>query len=208
MRSRIDTSEIYTAALAVFAEYGYRKSTVEEIASKINCTKGNLYLYVKDKRELYTRTVNFALRRWQERVRQAIASEKGPRAQLETMCRKAVEYLSRDTELRDIIRRDPDIFPMFPTVDPYEAINARSVKMIASILRKGIRQKVFRPVDADRVSQVIFSMYKMVIIQTYIQNEAGFTQEMFEDTLDIVLNGISLQPPKEVSHGTGGGVSE
>jgi hypothetical protein len=27
---------------------------------------------------------------------------------------------------------------------------------------------------------------------------------MFEDTLDIALNGLMLQPPKEVRHGTGG----
>ncbi len=193
MRARIDVNEIYRAALQAFAEFGFRKTTVEDVAEKLNRTKGNLYFYVKDKRELYIKTVSFALERWQGRVRQAIAKEKGARNQLMAMCRKAVEYLAQDEELRNILKRDPDIFPMFPTVDPYESINRRSVRMIASILKKGVKEKVFRPVDVDKVSEVLFSIYKMVIIQTYIKTDEAYVQEMFDDTLDLLLNGLFVE---------------
>ncbi|PKL39969.1 MAG: hypothetical protein CVV44_07045 [Spirochaetae bacterium HGW-Spirochaetae-1] len=201
MRERIELEEIYRASLGVFAQYGFRKTTVEDIAEKLDRTKGNLYFYVKDKRELYIKTVSFALERWQNRVRDAVAAETGARKQLLVLCRKAVEYLSQDGELRDILKQDPDIFPMFPTVDPYESINKRSIRMITGILKKGIKEKVFRPVDVDKVSQVIFSIYKMVIIRTYIKADDGFVQEMFEDTLDLLLNGLFIE--SERSGGTG-----
>jgi len=193
MRERIELEEIYRVSLGVFARYGFRKTTVEDIAGKLDRTKGNLYFYVKDKRELYIKTVSFALERWQNRVRDAVAAETGARKQLLVLCRKAVEYLSQDGELRDILKQDPDIFPMFPTVDPYESINKRSIRMITAILKKGIKEKVFRPVDVDKVSQVIFSIYKMVIIRTYIKADDGFVQEMFEDTLDLLLNGLFIE---------------
>jgi hypothetical protein len=40
------------------------------------------------------------------------------------MCRKAVDYLAQDDDLRRLLVRDPDIFPMFPQNDPFADVNA------------------------------------------------------------------------------------
>ena len=59
---------IYEAALRVFARYGYRRTRVEDIADELGMTKGNLYLYVENKRDLYEKAVAHGLSRWQEMV--------------------------------------------------------------------------------------------------------------------------------------------
>ena len=51
MRKKEKQEAIYEAALRVFARYGFRKTTVEDIARELGMTKGNLYLYARDKRE-------------------------------------------------------------------------------------------------------------------------------------------------------------
>ncbi len=194
MRKKESIKKIFTASLQVFAEYGYKKATVEDIASRLDMTKGNLYLYAKNKKDLYQKTVSHALLKWQAMVAQRVEKEKDPRKKFVVMCYKAVEYLSRDNELRLVLVRDPDIFPMFPTIDPFHDINQASKEMIKGILKQGMQEKVFRELDMERVSEVIFSIYKMFIIRAYIKNEDRAIQQMFEDAVELMTNGLFLGP--------------
>ena len=109
------------------------------------------------------------------------------------MCFKAVEYLAQDAKLRQVLIRDPDIFPMFAVKDPFYEINRNSVELIKSILKQGIAEKVFRPVDPERLSEVIFMVYKMFVIRMYIKTEGKQIHEMFEDTVDLFTLGLFLE---------------
>ncbi len=190
MKPREDIQNIYQTALAVFSEYGYQKATMEDIAGRLGMTKGNLYLYVKNKKDLYRKTVANALLCWQSRVLEAVGAETDVREKFRIMCAKAVQYLSEDNLLRNLLVRDPEIFPMFADRDPYAGINRNSVALIRSILQQGIDEGVFRPIDPDRISEVIFMIYKMFIIRMYIRAEDDRLHAMFEDTVDLCTRGL------------------
>ena len=192
MKPREDIETIYHTALSVFAEFGYQKTTMADVAGRLGMTKGNLYLYVKDKKDLYHKTVSQALTVWQLKVLEAVESEPDVRQKFSLMCFKAVEYLSEDVLLRQVLVRDPEIFPMFPAKDPFFEINRNSVELIKRILKQGISENVFRPVDPDRVSEVVFMIYKMFIIRMYIKTEDQLIHEMFEDTVDLFAHGLFI----------------
>ncbi|MFZ5571351.1 MAG: TetR/AcrR family transcriptional regulator [Thermodesulfobacteriota bacterium] len=193
MRKKENLETILEAALAVFAKFGYRKATLEDIAGRLRMTKSNLYIYAASKRELYQKTVAWALLRWQMRVREAVERESGAREKFTVMCFKAVEYLSEDEEFRQVLLQDPDIFPMFPVNDPFQEINRNSVLMIRGILQQGIREGVFRPVDPEKMSDVIFMIYKMFIIRTYVKTDERQLQEAFADTFELLVNGLFVR---------------
>jgi len=193
MRKKEQIETIYRAALNVFADFGYKKTTVEDIARRLNMTKGNLYLYVKNKKELYRETVSWALQNWQIRVAEAIEREPDVKNRFQVMCFKAVEYLSMDDLFRRVLIHDPDIFPMFPDQDPFEEINRNSVRMIKNILKQGIQEKKFRNVDTERVSEIIFLIYKMLIIRTYINSRNHFMQQVFAETVELLTYGLFIE---------------
>ncbi|RJP84170.1 MAG: TetR/AcrR family transcriptional regulator [Desulfobacteraceae bacterium] len=196
MKPREDIEAIYRTALSVFAEFGYQKTTMEDVAGRMGMTKGNLYLYVKNKKDLYHKTVAHALTAWQLKVLEAVDSEPDVRRKFSLMCFKAVEYLSEDIRLRQVLVRDPEIFPMFPDKDPFYDINRNSVELIKGILKQGIEEKAFRPVDPDRVSEAVFMIYKMFIIRMYLKTEDRFIHEMFEDTVDLFAHGLFINALK------------
>lgn len=190
MRPKESIEIVHQAALRVFSQYGYRKTTLDDIAAELGMTKGNLYRYSNGKRDLYENTVRFAMLRWQGRVGEAIAAEKDARSRFFVMCRKAVDYLSEDADLRRLLVRDPDIFPMFPDNDPYADINGTSVAMIRAILRQGMTEGTFRDLDLETVPEVLFSVYKMIIIRMYIRSGDPVHQSQFEQTIDLITRGI------------------
>jgi AcrR family transcriptional regulator len=190
MKPKEDLSTIYEAALEVFAEYGFKKATLDDIGAQLGMTKGNLYRYARNKQDLYRNAVRYALLRWQGRVRDAIAAESDVVQQFHVMCRKAVAYLAEDDALRRLLVRDPDIFPMFPRDDPYADINANSVAMIRSILERGMAANRFRPVNLDTVPEIIFSVYKMFIIRMYVISRDRAQEEMFTQTVALITQGL------------------
>ena len=194
MKPKEDITIIYEAALGVFADYGFKKATLDDIAAELDMTKGNLYRYAQNKKDLYRNTVRHAMLRWQGRVRDAIEREPDAERQFQVMCRKAVAYLAEDDALRRLLVRDPEIFPMFPAHDPYADINANSVAMIRSILERGIAEQRFRAVDLETVPEIIFSVYKMFIIRMYIKSRDPAQEEMFTQTVALITQGLYSKP--------------
>jgi AcrR family transcriptional regulator len=192
MKPKINIDDIYEAALKVFAEFGFKKATVDDIAGKLGLTKGALYVYVKSKQDLYRKTVRYALVHWQGRVREAVFREQRAENRFFALCRAAIDHLDEARDFRQILTRDPDIFPMFTDSDPFEDINRDSVLMIRTILTQGIRENTFRPVNVERSADAIFSIYKMFIIRTYIQNPADRekVRALFEETLALLTEGL------------------
>ena len=108
------TEKIFETSLKIFARFGYRKTTVEDIANELGMTKGNIYLYVKDKRDLYDQTVAYGLKRWQQNVLASIIDANDVVDRLVLACRKSYEYLSRDEDMLKIVINDPGIYSFYP----------------------------------------------------------------------------------------------
>ena len=68
MRNKQDETVILDAALKVFSRYGYKKSTLEDIAGELGLTNTSMYAYAESKRDLYEQTVRFVKKRWQNSV--------------------------------------------------------------------------------------------------------------------------------------------
>ena len=190
MRNKLDDQVIFEAALKVFSRYGYKKSTLEDIASELNMTNTAMYAYAASKRELYERTVSYVMKRWQGGVQQAVLEKATAAEKMAALCESALYYLAQDVEFCALLRNDPSIFPMFPTVDPYEEINRDSVRLIERVLLFGQETGEFRAVDAPAVSEVLFSIYKNFIIHTYINSEEDYTSHYLPITMELILNGI------------------
>ncbi len=198
MRPKEDMEKVLDAALTVFSEFGFKKATVEDVAQALHMTKGNLYRYAQGKRDLYEKTAAFALTRWQDQVATAVAAETGPRQRFMVLCQSAVRYLATDDRLRRLLARDPDIFPLFAGNDPYEDINRASVDMIRRVLTEGMASGDFRAVDAAATAEVVFSVYKLLIIRAYIRAEWAEMWAAFNAVLELITKGLYQNPePRE-----------
>jgi AcrR family transcriptional regulator len=190
MRKRINDEIILQAALKCFAAYGYKKTTLEDIAGELGLGNSSVYAYTAGKRALYEDVVRYVMLRWQAKVKTAVESECTAEQKFRALCETALLYLSEDAAFCALLKNDPTIFPMFPEADPYEEINAESAAMIARILDEGQASGEFRELDSAAVSDVLFTMYKGFIIRAYIENEDRFMETHMSQTLGLLINGI------------------
>lgn len=193
MRQRQDENRIYEIALAQFARYGYKKATLEDIAAELHMTGASLYSYASSKLGLYHDSVGYALKKWQTYVLESVEGIDDTEEYFLTLGKSAVAYLGQDETLRTILRRDPNIFPVFPEVDPYEEINGESLALLKSVLDKGISEGVFVPVDTAECAKLLFALYKNVIVDAYIQEASEDILKGVPNLLKLLLHGMKTR---------------
>ncbi len=179
-------------SLRVFARFGFKKTTVEDIATELGMTKGNLYLYVKDKRDLYEQTVAYGLKRWQQNVVASLKPTKDIVERLIDACRNSYAYLARDEDMRNIVINDPSIFPLYPEEDHFYKINIESMGILKDMLQQGIKEGRFRKLDIENLTYFIYSVYIMFVHKNYVKLEGKTVDEMFNAALDVIIKGILL----------------
>lgn len=183
---------ILSAAKEIFSEYGFKKTTIEDIAQAVKMTKSNLYFYVSSKQELYDLVVSDSLLHWHERVVDAISGQKDLIEGFRMMATYAFDYLHEDTQLCSIIVKDPSILSFSQREDRFRVVNQQSLGSIEAMLTEGVKQGVFRSVDVHQTAEFFFSIYVMLLIKTYVKKEPGARDE-FSQALDIIVRGIIRQ---------------
>ncbi len=181
---------LYGKALEIFSRYGYKKSTVEDIAREIGLTKGGIYKYVHNKLDLYEKTVSHALGKWQNRVAEAMEEEEDITQKFIVMSRKGYEYLMQDKHLRKLLINDPTVFPYSSRIVRFRDVNHRSIMLIQSLLRQGIKQKKFSKVNIRQTSDLLYSIYRMFIVEAYIVSDVRKIQQMYMNGVNLILNGL------------------
>jgi len=188
LSGRSRETEILEASLKVFARFGYGKTTLEDVAGTLGLSPQALYRYVKNKRDLYLRTVERGFHLWQEAALKAASEGETPLEAFRGACLSAFRYLAENPDLGRIIRQDPDLFPLFEKDDPFGEINRSSVQLLVDLIRKGMEAGVFSVPDPLASARVLFSLYSVFIQKAYVAGEEE--TELFERGLDLVLNGL------------------
>ncbi|MBW1898326.1 MAG: TetR/AcrR family transcriptional regulator [Deltaproteobacteria bacterium] len=190
--------EIFKAALKLFSHYGFKKTTVEDVASEVGMTKSNIYFYVANKKDLYEKTVGNELKQWRDSVAASVNEVDDVIEKFKVMAIRSFTYLSSHRALRSILIRDPGIFTLSPEEDRFHEINHGAMLLIKAILVQGVDEGRFKPVDIELTTELLFSIYIMFLIKAYVKSEGSSASRMYEEGVGIILHGLCKKSYQEV----------
>ena len=190
MKPRISQPEIFNAALNHFAEKGFEKTTMTDIAESLSVTKGNLYLYAENKKQLYEDSIRYALTKWMNYVNYEVKKSGTVEKQFQTLCFSAYSYIRNDEYLQKIIERDPSIYPIKSDDDRFKDINDAAMQLLEKVIRNGIKEKVFRQVQPRQTALYIYSVYIMFIIKAFVQHDSTADEALFKIAVDMNLKSL------------------
>ena len=101
--------QLFSVALELFAQRGYRATTMDDIADAAGVTKPLLYQHFSSKRALYLELVDSIARELLTAVREAVMEADGPRQQVELGFAAYFRLVvSKEAEFRLLYGRDQD----------------------------------------------------------------------------------------------------
>ncbi len=101
-------AEIVHAAQAVFAEKGFDKATLEEIADRAEFGKGTVYNYFDSKESLFAAAITSLFDDVRQIAREASRAGQGVRASLDMYTRRMIEYYKANHDFCSMLMHEWD----------------------------------------------------------------------------------------------------
>jgi AcrR family transcriptional regulator len=182
--------QIMVAAKKVFTDKGFNKATMDDIAGEAELSPGTIYLYFKNKEELYASLSLRILQYLQIRIEQVLNTpDSTPEQKLDAMM--AAMY--------DVYEFDPlVIINMFhlqssetlKNLSPellaeIKELSAKSIGGLARIFEEGIKKGVFINQHPVALSDIFWAMFSGVVLWMTSKKIIDANKDYLRSTLEI-----------------------
>jgi AcrR family transcriptional regulator len=162
VKTLLQSEKILTAAARLFATQRFHEARMEDIAAAAAVGKGTLYRYFKDKEELYTALLARASVQLPERLHQVVASEAGPRAQLEAVVKALLAYFDENPHLFDLIQH-AEVMHGPDAEFPWQKARFQNLKIVKDVLEEGRRCGEFAVADPELAALMLLGGLRAVM---------------------------------------------
>jgi len=160
--------EILTAAKRIFAENGFRRTKIDQIANTLNVGKGTIYRYFDDKKSLFLAVFEQGTSELRERFRTDVEPVSDPKEKIAAAVKTYLDFFDNNRDLIEILMQVRSEFK-----DDYRrnflAIYADYIVKIQENLRIGIKKGIFRDLDVERTAEAISATLYGVLQSFYIR---------------------------------------
>jgi TetR/AcrR family fatty acid metabolism transcriptional regulator len=182
---------ILDCARELFARYGYKKTSIDQIADCAGVGKGTVYLVARSKDDLFFQVVHSELREWVAQVSRLIDPRVEAPELLGTCSLQSFHYLIEKPLVRELLLGNYDeVLPMWESrLNDLREIGRSHIR---EILELGVRQGHFRPdLDIPGVARLLQDIQVMGLVLAYRGRHSLDDQLRSSQLgLDLVLNGL------------------
>jgi TetR/AcrR family transcriptional repressor of mexJK operon len=184
--------QILEAALKSFVRSGFHKTTMDEIAAELPFSKGLLYYYFNNKRDLFLALldnwVNTSISTWESLQTPGEDATTQICHSLEfgvQLIRSSMDLTRVELEFYSELVRTPEVSEAFKQV--FRVFRAS----LLEILEKGIQTQEFEPHNADALAAVLVGAYEGLAIQATVEPDIFDWDAITESMCAFVIHGIS-----------------
>lgn len=181
--------KIVVSAGQIFSHYGFRKTTMEEVAKALKMGKSSIYYYFQSKEEIFEAVVLYEANILRNELTTAIKSVESPIEKMRSYVfvrMKAFEKLSN--YYNAIFDKNLDHY------DFIESIRANydreELAILRLILYDGARKNVFNVADSEYTALAVQTTLKGLEVPLFWKKRELNIEERLNAILDVLFNGI------------------
>lgn len=181
---------ILVEAAKIFARFGFKKTSIDDIAKEAGVGKGTVYLAAESKEELFYQVLHREVRAWQATCAKVIDPRVPADQLLLRLYLEAQKHLDANTLVRDLFRGE--MVRMLPRwAGRFDELRDLGRANLAEVLRIGVRQGVFRAdLHVDDVAGILQDMHLGAeILRPTSATDAQMAQRA-QVGFDLVLRGL------------------
>ena len=190
-RSGIESKQkIMKAAMDVFSRKGYAKASIREIARTAGISVGGVYLYFRNKEELYRNLINERMLDIGSKTETIAGKTQSASEALSHFLSLHVENALKHKEFILLHIREHGF-----TFGVQEKKNffRKQRELVERLIQRGIRTGEFRKCNADDMAKVIMGSLRGVILSMALDDDVHITPQMMNE---FIFNGL-LTPARK-----------
>jgi AcrR family transcriptional regulator len=192
-KDEIVIREIIDASKTLFKKYGFRKTTMEDIARSMGRAKSSLYYYYSSKEEIFEAVINAEMEELLEQIYKSINQVHTAKEKLIAYCRCRLNKLSQLYNLSDALKSElGELQCVMAGVK--SKLDTSHLELVKEILVEGVKNGEFKKISHDNIELVAYLMistFKGLAIPLTISNKSCPRLDLQIDSIvDIMVDGI------------------
>lgn len=186
---------ILVEAAKAFTRFGFRKTSVDDIAKRAGVAKGTVYLAADSKEDLFYQVLHREVRAWVAECSRGIDPRVPADQLLVQLLSAAVISLDDHPLVRDLLLGTAlEVLPNWQ--DRLDDLRALGHANVMEVLRIGIRQKIFRAdLDVETVGSLLQDLeLATIVFHPKLGRDRTALSARAAIGLDLVFNGIRVHP--------------
>ncbi len=181
---------IMDASRDLFARFGYKKTTMEDIAMALRKGKSSLYYYFKNKEEIFQAVIDMESEMLFNRLKEVVNSKKDAAAKLKDYVIVRMETVRNLENYQRVIKED--LYGGYDFLLPNRHKNeSLEEDLLTSILEEGLNSGLFQIKGPKTAAIGIATALRGLEIPLFrgVENMAGFNKQL-DNILSILFYGV------------------
>ncbi|MFA6938274.1 MAG: TetR/AcrR family transcriptional regulator [Treponema sp.] len=184
-------SEILSKALDLFVEEGYEDVTFQKIADRCGITRTTLYIYFKNKREIFLWSIKQLTGGLEKKLVAIIAdtSLSSPNC-LKKILNTVIDGCEENHKLFNVLL--PYILQLQRSgIDPSERVTRRIIKLqhlMSTVIIRGIKKGEFKKISVKVMNDLFYDLIESAIFKLAVLNQAKAVE--IRETIDVAIDEI------------------
>jgi AcrR family transcriptional regulator len=181
---------IVEVARKIFTRYGFRKTTMEEIAAAAQMGKSSVYYYFKSKEEIFKSVVEFEARMLKERLTQIISNNDSPPERLKAYLLFRLHHVKTLENFYAALSEEA-LSHMDFILEIRRNFEIEEQQLVSQILEDGIKLGIFQ-LGSSQIGAIAISTMMKGLELPLLLSEAHKSdrEELLEDLIRVLLYGI------------------
>lgn len=177
-------------ARRIFTRYGFRKTTMEEIANASQMGKSSIYYYFKSKEEIFRAVVEFEATMLKEQLGKIISKNISPPERLKAYILFRLHHVRTLENFYSALNEETLSYMGF-ILEIRHNFEAEEQELVSRILEDGMEQGVFQ-LSSSKIGAIAISTMMKGLELPLLLDEAHKTdrEELMEDLIRVLFNGI------------------
>jgi AcrR family transcriptional regulator len=181
--------KIMAAADRMFGKYGFRKTTMDEIARSAHKAKGSVYYYFRSKEDLFLAVVSQEITVLKSGLTRIIVENHDATGMIRNYMMKRMVLMKDAVNYHESLKVDfGEDFTFLK--DIREEFTRFEIDLMKAVLDRGVKEKRFQIRDTRATAQVIILAIKAIEIPFYHQRKIAEFEQTIVELIDILIKGL------------------
>jgi AcrR family transcriptional regulator len=173
----------------VLSREGLNDLTMDTVAREAGVAKGTLYTYFRNKQDLVREAIDISIAPMLEELNGILKSKLSPDQKLRKMTLRHLAYFEAHRDFFSIFVHDRHNEQR--RLKRYRSHHYQDfLERVASVIRDGIRAKIFRDIDAKKIAAMLVESNISIIFQRLLSDHPDPVERDAALITDVFLNGI------------------
>jgi len=180
---------ILDTARKMFARYGLRKTSLEEVARMARVAKATIYNYFGSKDRVYLEVLRREVDEVVEKVSSSVAQETSPKDKLVAFARAKFRYMRQAINILNLDREGVE--KLLPSAEGIRSeLFEQEVNIIRSILNEGVEKGVFHTNNTLLTASAITHALRGFELNWLVQETEERIDRYLDELISILFYGL------------------